>query len=74
MNSDPLMQRPAAQLNGDGRNMLETRFAHPTTRNTSHPQQYAAKAHPTGVEAAIESAAMSNFECDAGACSLGQRG
>ena len=64
----------AIRLSGDGKNTLETRVAHPQTCNTSHPQRYAAKAHPTEVEAAIESAAMQIFECDAEACSLGHRG
>jgi hypothetical protein len=64
----------AIQWSGDGRNTLERRFEHPNTRNTIRPQRYAAKAHPTGVEAAKKSAAMQIFECNAEACSLGHGG
>ena len=44
--------------------------AQPKAYSTIHQQRYAATAHPKEVEAARESAAMSNFECDAEACSL----
>ena len=64
----------AISWSDDGDSTLFGNVAQLRTCNRIHRQRDAATAHPTEVEAAKESAAMSNFECDAGACSLGHGG
>jgi len=58
----------------DGDSTLFGNVAELRTYSKIHRQRYAATAHPTEVKAAKESAAMSNFECDAEACSLDHGG
>jgi len=53
---------------------LSWNVAQPQLCSRIHQQRYAATAHPKELEAAKESAAMPNFECDAAACSLGHGG
>ena len=64
----------AVSWSADGDGTLFRNVAELWTCNRIHRQRYAATAHPTEVEAAKESAANLDFECDAEACSLGHGG
>ncbi len=73
-NRNRLKHDDANRSSDDGNSMLFRNAGQPKLRSKIHQQRYAAKAHPTEGEAAKESAAMLNFECDAAACSLGHGG